>query len=413
MPDRFARLLLVPFAVLAATLIAASCPSLAQEQELGDHDSITDGELPVKVELAYDGKRFDRPVFLTHAGDGSNRLFVVGQRGTIHILEDKEDATPKLFLNIREKIRYSDRENEEGLLGLAFHPNYHENGQFFIYYSTREYEPQNNHVSIISRMRVSADDPNKADPQSEEVIMTIDQPFWNHNGGTIVFGPDKYLYVGLGDGGAANDPYGNGQNLGTLLGSISRIDVDNKQGELAYAIPEDNPFVDKEGARGEIWAYGIRNVWRIAFDRETGELWAGDVGQNIWEEVDIIKKGGNYGWNKREGMHPFGDNGATTSEGFQEPIFEYQHTETKFKSITGGTVYRGKNVPQLVGKYIFADYVSGDLCALDVDHQTEQVKANYGIEWAKLPVMTFGETEQGEVLFTTTFGQIYRFVPAE
>jgi quinoprotein glucose dehydrogenase len=372
--------------------------------------SISDGDLPVRVEQVFEGLTFDRPVIVTHAGDGSGRIFVVGQRGTVHVLTGSDDNDPKVFFNIREKVRYLDRENEEGFLGLAFHPKYKENGQFFIYYTSREIQPGGAHLSVISRMRVSPEDPNKADVASEEVLMTIEQPFWNHNGGTIVFGPDGYLYIGLGDGGAANDPHGNGQNLGTLLGSILRIDVDSRDEGLAYGIPDDNPFVGVEGARPEIYAYGIRNVWRIAFDRETGKLWAGDVGQDLWEEIDIIVKGGNYGWNLREGMHPF-KGGAEASDAFVEPIFEYHHDVGK--SITGGHVYRGQNVPALVGKYVYADYVTGDIWALDYDEATGQVRGNYSIPWEKLPVMTFGEDEQGELYFTITSGHVYRFAPAE
>src|SRR5690606_38635337 len=177
------------------------------------------------------------------------------------------------------------------------------NGQFFVYYTTRDAA----HTSVISRFRVSKDDPNKADPDSEEELLRIPQPFWNHNGGNIIFGPDGYLYIGLGDGGSANDPMKNGQNLKTLLGKILRIDVDRTEGDKKYAIPKDNPFVGKENARPEIYAYGIRDIWGISFDEETGLLWAADVGQNLWEEIDLIVKGGTYGWNLREGFHKFAD----------------------------------------------------------------------------------------------------------
>jgi len=348
-----------------------------------------------------------RPLAITGAGDGSNRLFVVSQYGSIHLLPTNPDGDEmETFLDIRERVQYDDKENEEGLLGIAFHPQFKQNGQFFLYYTalpTRE-KP---HLSVISRFHVSKDDPNRADPNSEEVIMRIEQPYWNHNGGTIVFGPDGKLYVGLGDGGAANDPHGNGQNLATLLGSILRIDVDNKDEGRDYAIPEDNPFTNRTDARGEIWAYGIRNVWRIAFDRETGVLWAGDVGQNIWEEIDIITRGGNYGWNLREGKHPFAPNGSGPRRELIDPIWEYHHDVGK--SITGGHVYRGKQVPELAGAYLYADFVSGQVWALWYDIEKRQVTANRTILPKGLPVMSFGEDDAGEVYFVTQEGGIYKF----
>lgn len=241
--------------------------------------------------------------------------------------------------------------------------------------------------------------------------MTIDQPFWNHNGGTLAFGPDGYLYIALGDGGAANDPKKNGQNLGTLLGSILRIDVDNKTTTTPYAIPKDNPFVGKEGARGEIWAYGVRNPWRISFDRQTGTLWCGEVGQNLWEEIDIITRGGNYGWNKREGLHPFPpESKEPTKPEYIDPIWEYHHSIGK--SITGGNVYRGKLVPKLAGLYLYADYVTGKVWALEYDEKQQKTIANYELESENLPVITFGEDEQGEVYLSDAFGRLFRFAPA-
>jgi glucose/arabinose dehydrogenase len=351
--------------------------------------------------------REPRPLAISGAGDGSNRLFVVSQYGSIHLLPSDPDADEMTtFLDVRERVKYDERENEEGLLGLAFHPQFKQNGQFFLYYTVRPTRAHP-HLSVISRFRVSSDDPNRADPNSEEIIMQIEQPYWNHNGGTIVFGPDGYLYVGLGDGGAANDPHGNGQNLATLLGSILRIDVDHKDEGRNYAIPNDNPFVGRPNARGEIWAYGIRNVWRIAFDRETGVLWAGDVGQNIWEEIDIITRGGNYGWNAREGKHPFGPNGSGPRPDLIDPIWEYHHDIGK--SITGGHVYRGKLVPELSGAYLYADFVSGQMWALWYDFQKRQVTANRTILPKGLPVMSFGEDDAGEVYFVTQEGGIYTF----
>ena len=360
--------------------------------------------------------RDPRPLLLTGAGDGTNRIFVVSQYGSVHVWPNDPQADEmETFLDIRERVQYHDRENEEGFLGLAFHPRYQENGELFVYYTAKRQRADEPHMSIISRFRVSADDPHRADPDSEEIIMRIRQPFWNHNGGTIVFGPDGYLYIGLGDGGAANDPHGNGQNLGTLLGSILRIGVDRKDDGREYAIPQDNPFVDRgPNVRGEIWAYGIRNVWRIAFDRQTGLLWAGDVGQDIWEEIDIIHRGGNYGWNLREGMHPFNSRGSRGSDprpDLIEPLIEYHHDVGK--SITGGHVYRGRDVPELEGGYVYADYVTGQIWALWYDTNHEQVTANREILPKGAPVMSFGEDDEGEVYFVTQEGGIHKFAPGD
>jgi glucose/arabinose dehydrogenase len=347
-----------------------------------------------------------RPLLITGAGDGTNRMFVVSEYGTIHVFPNDPNAEEmKTFLDIRKQVQYDDKENEEGLLGMAFHPRYKENGQFFVYYSLRD--TPNPHITVISRFRVSKDDPNRADPNSEKVILQIKHPYWNHKGGTIVFGPDGYMYVGLGDGGAANDPHGNGQNLNTVLGKILRIDVDRKDEGLQYAIPKDNPFAGRPDARGEIWALGIRNVWRIAFDRETDVLWAGDVGQNIWEEIDIITRGGNYGWNLREGKHPFGPNGSGPRTDLIDPIWEYHHDIGK--SITGGNVYRGKQVPELVGAYLYADYVSGQMWALWYDFEKREVTANRTILPKGLPVMSFGEDDAGETYYVTVEGGIYKY----
>ncbi|MBW3598245.1 MAG: PQQ-dependent sugar dehydrogenase, partial [Planctomycetes bacterium] len=358
----------------------------------------------VVVERAFPNLKLTRPVVLTHAGDGSGRLFACVQQGLIQVFPNRQDVTAgdvETFLDLRRKVVYKEKENEEGLLGMAFHPKYAENGEFFLYYTTTD-EP---HTSVISRFRVSADDPNRADPNFEEEVLRIPQPFWNHNGGTIVFGPDGYLYVGLGDGGAANDPHGNGQNLETLLGSILRIDIDSKDPGLSYAIPKDNPFVGRPNARGEIWAYGLRNVWRMDFDQKTSVLWAADVGQNLWEEINLIVRGGNYGWNVREAAHPFvpkdgaAVNGGRPRPDMIDPVWEYHHDLGK--SITGGNVYRGKKAPQLAGMYVYADYVSGLVWALDYDYQSKQVRANYlippseSLSLKNMPVITFGEDEEG------------------
>jgi quinoprotein glucose dehydrogenase len=378
-------------------------------------DAVPDTPLAVSTERAFENLELVRPIVVTHAGDGSNRVFVAEQEGRIKVFKNDQDVEEAdMFLDISDRVVYADNQNEEGLLGFVFHPKYKENGEFFLYYTAAD----GDHLSKISRFRRSKDNPNVADPASEEEIMRIPQPFWNHNGGTIEFGPDGFLYVALGDGGSGNDPLGNGQNLTTLLGAILRIDVDHKDQGRNYAIPKDNPFVGKQvpaGPRGalvpvreEIYAYGIRNIWRMSFDSETGTLWAADVGQNLWEEINIIKAGGNYGWNVREAKHWFRPDGNDTDRrDLIDPIHEYHHSVGK--SITGGSVYRGSRVPELVGKYLYADYVTGRLWALDYDEASGKVKANYSLTGENLPVMSFGSDEKGDVYFTTPFGSLYRF----
>lgn len=384
------------FAAIAATLLVSSTTVLAEAPK-------------VEIVQAFPELRIARPIVVTHANDGSNRLFVASQIGKIYCFENKADVTePNLYLDIEESVRYIDKENEEGLLGFAIHPDYKKNGQFFLFYTTTD-EP---HVSVISRFNVSSTDPSKADPDSEVELMRIPQPFWNHNGGTLAFGHDGYLYIALGDGGKANDPFKNGQNLATLNGSVLRIDVDKKSKDHNYAIPADNPFVGLKEARPEIYAYGFRNVWRLSFDRETGALYAADVGQNIWEEINIVVKGGNYGWNLREAKHKFGDNGSEASDKLIDPIFEYHHDVGK--SITGGHVYRGSAVPSLKGMYMYADYVSGKVWALE-HTPSGKILGNHEIKSMNLPIITFGEDEQGEVYLTTQLGGgiIYKFATAK
>jgi glucose/arabinose dehydrogenase len=298
---------------------------------------------------------FMRPVQLAHANDGTNRVFVVEQPGRIRVTEnDAAIKSTKVFLDIKSRVRM--RHNEEGLLSLAFHPRFRENREFFVYYTASK--PRR---GVLSRFRVSADAPDRVDPSTEEVILEVAQPYGNHNGATVAFGPnDGFLYISLGDGGLANDPHGHAQDLSTLLGTVLRIDVDRPDGERPYSIPADNPFVNRKDARGEIWAYGLRNVWRMSFDPETGDLWAADVGQNKWEEVDLIVRGGNYGWNIREGKHDF--RGGSSDDPLVEPVVEYPRDHGI--SVTGGVVYRGTRHPALVGVYLYGDYASGRMWAL-------------------------------------------------
>jgi len=380
----------IAIAVCAITLTTVSAPAAE--------------ELAVGIEPVFQEIRFNKPIVITHAGDGSDRVFIAEQEGIIWHVENKPGVKKRTkFLDMQKKVTWKQTENEEGLLGMAFHPQYKKNGQFFVYYTTTS-KP---HVSVISRFRVSKDDPNRADPQFEEEIMRIKQPFWNHNGGTLAFGPDGYLYIALGDGGKANDPLQSGQDLSQILGSILRIDIDNKDAGKAYAVPKDNPFVKTENAKPEIWAYGVRNIWRMAFDRKTGDLWAGDVGQNLWEEVNIIVRGGNYGWSIREGRHKFGPNGVGPRADLIEPVLEYDHKTGK--SITGGVVYRGEKVPALQGMYLYADYIGSQVWALDYDRKAKKIRKNVMLKKMDQPLITFGEDEQGEVYFSSSFGNIYRF----
>jgi glucose/arabinose dehydrogenase len=293
-----------------------------------------------------------RPVqAIQQPGDAVN-LFILEQPGRILVADPSKRDTKEapVFLDIRERV--NDGGNEEGLLSIAFHPDFPKKREIYCYYTAAK--PRR---SILSRFTVS-EDGRTADPASEQVLLVQSQPYSNHNGGTVLFGPDGYLYLSLGDGGAANDPHHYAQNMDTFLGKVLRIDV-NKAGEGGdpYAVPADNPFVGKEGAKPEIWALGTRNIWRMAFDAKTGDLWAGDVGQNIWEEVSLIRKGGNYGWNAREGFHEF--SGGRGDGPFEEPVVEYHHREGM--SITGGQVYRGKEIPALDGVYIYADFVSSNV----------------------------------------------------
>jgi len=356
-----------------------------------------------QVEVAFSNLSFTRPVDLQNSGDGSNRLFVVEQRGMIYVFENKPTVSTKnTFWDIRSKV--DDSSNEEGLLGLAFHPNYKNNGFFYVNYTAN-----NPNRTVIARYQVSAADSNTSDPNSELVLMTIDKPFSNHNAGALAFGPsDGYLYITTGDGGSGGDPQGNGQNRQTLLGSILRIDVDHTDAGLNYAIPPDNPFVGNgAGFREEIYAFGTRNPWRISFDPPTGRLWAADVGQNTYEEIDIIEKGKNYGWNTMEGFHCFSPPSGCDMTGLTQPIWEYDHSVGQ--SITGGYVYRGSRTPELTGKYIYADFVSGRIWSLAYDGVNNPV--NEQLLNSSLNISSFGIDENSELFICAFDGRIYQFKP--
>ncbi len=363
----------------------------------------------VGLERAFGQLRFERPIFLTGAGDGSGRMFVVEQAGVIRVFEaDEEASASSVFLDISEHV--SRRGNEEGLLGLAFHPEFAQNGEFFVHFSSaRDADDKGVARNAISRFKVSQASSDVADPSSEEVLLLQRQPYRNHNGGMIAFGPDGMLYASFGDGGAANDPEGNGQKLTSMLGGIIRIDVDAKDDGLRYSVPRDNPFVDVDGARPELWAIGLRNVWRFSFDRATGELFAGEVGQNEIEEVDIIVRGGNYGWNRFEADELFAKKTDLIVGEHIAPIATYPHSEGL--SITGGYVYRGAAQAPLVGLYLFADYVSGNLWATRGD-----VASGYETQLVRRTgrsISSFGEDDDGELFALSFDGGIYRVVASD
>ena len=354
---------------------------------------------PASVEVALQPVvgGLDTPVGIANAGDGSGRLFIVEKIGRIRVVRNGElAATP--FLDITDRVGAA--RSEQGLLGLAFHPRYAENGLFFVNYTDR----QGN--TVVSRFSTHAGQ-SQPNPASEVVLLILDQPAANHNGGHLAFGPDGYLYIGTGDGGGAGDQYGNGQNGQTLLGAMLRLDVDGNQ---PYTIPADNPFVGEPSVRGEIWALGLRNPWRYAFDRATGDLYIADVGQNMYEEVNFQPAGDsggqNYGWPVMEGLHCFPADRPCNREGLTLPVREYDHSQGC--SVTGGYVYRGNEFPLLTGIYLFGDYCSGRIWGL--------ARSGDGGGWrvAQLALVdaqpsAFGEDEMGELyLVGIGGGQLFK-----
>ena len=333
------------------------------------------------------------PLGIVHAGDGSGRLFILEKPGRIRILRD-DTLLERPFLDLTDRVGSSG--SEQGLLGLAFHPVYADSGRLFVNYTDRDGD------TVISEFLVS-DDPDQAQPDSERVLLALAQPAANHNGGHLVFGPDGYLYIGTGDGGAAGDRFGNGQNAQTLLGAMLRLDVD---GEQPYAIPGDNPFVGNDSARDEIWAIGLRNPWRYSFDRLTGDLYIADVGQNMYEEVNYqpaVSEGGqNYGWPIMEGLHCFPADGSCDQSGLVLPIQEYDHSLGC--SVTGGYVYRGQRYPVLQGIYLYGDYCSGIIWATAPAAGDSWQTAR--LLQADARISSFGEDEAGELYLTDIEGGV-------
>jgi glucose/arabinose dehydrogenase len=406
-------------AILLATLLTAACggddpptPPATPTPPPGESPSAAAAtpsltvaspppESPV-VRLQPVAGGFERPVYVTDAGDGSGRLFVVEKRGIIRVVEGGEVAAEP-FLDITSLVT-SDG-NEQGLLGLAFHPRYPEDPRLYVAYTAKD-----DGANTLAEFRVS-DDPAHADQGSRRVLLAIPDSRPNHNGGMVAFGPDGYLYFGTGDGGGGGDPDRTAQDLGSLLGKILRLDV--SAGD-PYAIPDDNPFAGTAGARPEIWAYGLRNPWRWSFDRATGDLFIADVGQNDFEEVDFEPAGGgggvNYGWSVMEGSHCFRPPEGCNQAGLTLPIYDFGRDDGC--SVTGGYVYRGSEFPALEGRYFFTDYCGGWLRALLPDGEGAWAVEDVGT--TNGGVSSFGEDEAGELyLVGDSDGTLYRLVAGE
>jgi len=381
----------------------------------------------IDLKPAFPNLKFNRPLWMEEIPDGSKRVIVSEQNGKVHVFPKEAGVTQtKTFVDISPRKTLV--QNEEGLLAFAFHPQYKSNGRFYLYYTQQSPKRE-----VLSEVQVSKDDRDKADLATERVLLEIPHPYWNHNGGTAIFGPDGYLYLSQGDGGLGGDPHNVGQSGHHLLAKILRLDVNSKTGRLEYGIPKDNPFVAKdrqgnvkpdpfdtqpEGLRPEIWAYGLRNVWRMSFDKQTGELWAGDVGQDKWEEVDLIVKGGNYGWSGREGFHDYNKNVKLSGKAL-DPVIEYPHNaglagECKFpdhspgQSITGGYVYRGKAMPALQGAYIYADFQNGTIWGLKYEGGRVTARGTLSKENGGRQIASFAEDADGEIYVLAFDSKIYQ-----
>lgn len=371
----------------------------------GDRDSDPPSTGAIRLEAAFGGRTFTSPLGLLQAPDDNARWYVVEQAGRVRDFNEADANAATTFVDISSQVESG---GEKGLLGMAFHPQYAANGRVYLSYTHRN--TSNELVSRISTFTtVPAGDGRRAiDPATEQIVLTVVQPFDNHNGGHIVFGPDGYLYIGFGDGGSGGDPQGNAQRLDTVLGKLLRIDVD--QG-TPYAIPSDNPYVggalcnqgSGSSACPEIYAYGLRNPWRYSFDRSTGTLSLADVGEGAWEEVDVIERGGNYGWNCREGAHAF-SGGSCLSNNLIDPISEYGHVDGNI-SITGGFVYRGAQPTALVGRYLFADFGSGRIWTAEPGTRTPRELLD-----TTANIASFGQSNAGELYVVDLNGALSRIV---
>ena len=366
----------------------------------------------ITLERVYAQVAVERPITLVIPPDGTGRRFLVQQRGKVLILpSDPAGSETRTFLDFTGR-KMEANAFEEGLLGFAFHPRFSENGLFYVYYSQQD--PKR---SVVSELKVAAGDANRADPASERVLLEVLQPYWNHNSGNLLFGPDGMLHISLGDGGRGNDAARMAQNPFSWLGKILRIDVNGRSGARAYGIPPDNPFTrEKEGVLYEIYALGLRNPWGLWFDPEHGDLWCADVGQEVAEEINLIRPGGNYGWSYREGAQPFAKRSdpPAAETRFEEPLHTYGRTEGI--SITGGLKYRGERLPGLKGQYIYGDYMFGNIWALTHDRAEGKVAANRKIRAPDLATnqvkpTAFVEDVDREILVLDWNGAIHRIAP--
>jgi glucose/arabinose dehydrogenase len=348
------------------------------------------------IQVAFPQLSFNQPVGIYDAGDGSDRLFVLEQPGVIRVFEYSRNTTAaQVFLDIRDRVLFG---GEQGLLGLAFHPNYSTNGYFYV-----DYVAANPTRTVIARYFVTPGNPNVADKSSEFILLQIAQPFANHKGGQLAFGPDGYLYIGMGDGGSGGDPFGNAQNHSVLLGKILRIDVNSPSAGRNYSIPTDNPFAGNTLGYGEeIYAYGFRNPWRFSFDSATGKLWVGDVGQDRLEEIDVVEKGKNYGWNTMEGSLCYNPPSGCNETGLDLPLYEYDHSLGS--AIIGGSVYRGSTLQALVGSYVYGDYGSGLIWALS---NITSTPVNILLVSSTLNLNSFGVDQNNELYVCAFDGKIY------
>lgn len=350
---------------------------------------------------AFPNRSFTQPLFLTHSGDATNRIFVVQQNGFIKTFpNDSTGSTNLTFLDLTNKILTG---SERGLLGLAFHPNYSSNRYFYV-----DYTRAGDGATIVSRFQTQSGNPNKADSLSELILLTIAQPFSNHNGGMVMFGLDGFLYIGMGDGGSGGDPNNNAQNPNALLGKILRVDVNNPSGGNNYGIPPGNPFIGGGGSP-EIFCMGMRNPWRFSQDPVTGIIYCGDVGQDAWEEIDTLAVGKNYGWRCYEGNHTYNTAGCLPINNFTFPIKEYQNIGADI-SITGGYVYRGSRVPSLLGRYIYSDY--GSRKTWKLLYSGGVVSDTLQFTTAPSSVLSYGVDQNNELYTCCSNGIIYKFTGA-